>query len=358
MAAESKRIDRTKTSPFMIRTFIKQQPGHKVSYFDGAELPAQDEIQLYTWMDATLQELLISLRALSSPSPLLNVSSDATAPPTLATTFPELHHASAKYIFRAVYPDPSAGGRFQSKELGVVYAKDLSDPSIFNHPFQTNSELGSTDQPEEPVMQAQENNGAKSNGDAMDVTENADTKEETGQEKPKTERESKTLQDMRFHKGDYLSISVVLPKSSASNPSHPTSATGGLNIRGSAANIRGPPGAGRGEFGATSGRQIPWVTSSSSNNERPNPGWKSGGGASAYNSRGRGQGAFSGRRDARDDKEKDKRSPERGGRPGAGTGRGGRSRSRSKSRSRSRSRDQSMASSRSRRRSRSSSPRR
>jgi histone deacetylase complex subunit SAP18 len=349
----------------MIRTFIKQHPGHRTTYFDSGELPAQDEIQLYTWsvpnqltcfisdkmdcrMDATLQELLITLRALSSPSPLLNASPEATVPPTVATTFPELHHASAKYVFRAVYPDPSAGGRFQSKELGVVYAKDLSDPSIFNHPFQKNSELDSANQSAESDMQVQDSGTTKTNGDAMDVTENVDAKEDTSQEKTKTERELKTLQDMRFHRGDYLSISVVLPKSSASNPSHPTGTAPGLNIRGSAINTRGPPSAGRGDFGATTGRQIPWVTNSS-NPDRSNRG---------IAPRGRGQGNFSGRRDTRDDKGKDKRSPDRSGRPGVGTGRGRRSRSRSGSRSKSRSRDQSMASSRSRRRSRSSSPRR
>ena len=171
-------------------------------------------------MDATLREILLTLRSISSPN------------------HTDLQHPLAKYTFRAVYPDTSAGGggRFQTKELGTVFARDLSNVSILSESFEPDS------QPR--------------NGDAMETDK---------EERARREREDRTLEQMRFFPGDYLDIAVILPKSaSAPSGGHGVGPGGpGLQIKGAVAAAaaatslngglrsapgadRWPPGTGRG----------------------------------------------------------------------------------------------------------------
>ena len=332
-------------------------------------------------MNSTLQELLLTLRAVTAQASLPN------APGPASTAIAELHHPSAKYTFRSVYPDPATGGRFQSKDLGDVYARDLSDTAIFEKPFPVLPDPVEVDmKPEESVEDAPAKPAVDSDdvkpeeGDKMDVTDTAGPTNiaEAGPANGKEGgrhatggREARTLADVRFRKGDYLAIAVRFPKTSAASglPPITTGAAGALNIRGSA----GTPASasGRGGFGgrdAGPARQIPWVTSPTTPTTGANPrdarrgaNWR--GGAPT----GPARGGFGGRGDGpadrrgvhppRDNGYGDRRGGTRGGGRG-GASRGAR-RSRSGSRSprrRSRSRDLSMASSRSKSRSRSRSP--
>jgi len=52
------RVDREKTCPFLVRVFYKQNSTHSLSQFDQTNLPPPtEEIQLFTWMDASLREM-------------------------------------------------------------------------------------------------------------------------------------------------------------------------------------------------------------------------------------------------------------------------------------------------------------
>ena len=167
-------------------------------------------------MDATLREILLTLRSISSPN------------------HTDLQHPLAKYTFRAVYPDTSAGGggRFQTKELGTVFARDLSNVSVLSESFDPDS------QPR--------------NGDAMETDK---------EERARREREDRTLEQLRFFPGDYLDIAVMLPKG-ASTPGAPGVGPG-LHIKGAVAaaaaansingGFRGAPGPDRWGAGAARG---------------------------------------------------------------------------------------------------------
>jgi histone deacetylase complex subunit SAP18 len=323
-------------------------------------------------MDSTLQEVLLTLRAVASPAPSFNTASGNINP----TASPELHHPLAKYTFRSVYPDPATGGRFQSKDLGDVYARDLSDIAIFDKPFPVLSEPVEVKMEDTLKKEAVDDipgvfadpSGERPVEEAMDTTDTAAPNDTNGKDAGKhtTGRESRTLQDLRFRKGDYLAISVRFPKAAATSGIPPISTTigagipAGLSIRGSAG---GPPIPGRGGFGVRDVgpvRQIPWVTSPVTPTTGTNPRdvrrgahWR--GGAPTGPSRG----GFGGKPDGpgdrraipspREERNVDRRWGSRVGRSGGLLRGGRRSRSRSRSPRRSRSRDLSMASSRSRR---------
>ncbi|CCA72559.1 hypothetical protein PIIN_06496 [Serendipita indica DSM 11827] len=417
MASSSNRIDRAKTdtnndffltcsafhrpnnsllvalerqvTPFLIRTFVRASPGLRTSHFSGASLPTESEYQIYTWqvcslclllstnhfsskrMDATLSELLLTLRAQGAPPTL---SSTGTTLDT-STSRNEVYSSTAKYVFRSIYPDPSPagnrdranGGTFQSKELGVVYAKDLSDAASLDDGWEPNS----SDTNRRDMNGPREEKKAKDGEDAMDTTElpterppkdsSPPPEQETnrsgdgGTGNTSTSRETRTLAELRFRPGDYISVTVVFPKGESGPP--PSAGGGGANsgFGASGLNIRGSAGGGIGSRGdAGPPRQIPWVTgTSAAEPSRPGGAFSSTGGGW----RGRGGGGPPGRADRDRDvpPPRDDRTRDYGGRGrGRGAGTRGHPRSRSRSitrgrqRSRSRSMDRSMASSRSR----------
>jgi hypothetical protein len=49
------------TSPFLVRVFVKQYPGHRTAQFDGPDFPSQDEYQVYTWFAHASYAFLLSL---------------------------------------------------------------------------------------------------------------------------------------------------------------------------------------------------------------------------------------------------------------------------------------------------------
>lgn len=171
-------VDRTKTTPFLLRLFYRQNVFHSPSEFTTVPITqtlAQSSLQLYTWPDATLSELT-SLVASAMPDLLPN--------PSVGT----------RIGYRLLYPDtrsisgPGADegrGRWLSKELGsVVVGEDLPD----------DHEMDGEDDHAAPTALR------KLGGDA-----------------------DKTLADARFVIGDYVSCAIVPPRSDGSVAPLPTS---------------------------------------------------------------------------------------------------------------------------------------
>ncbi|KAH9986133.1 Sin3 associated polypeptide p18-domain-containing protein [Russula vinacea] len=204
-------VDREKTAPFLIRAFVKVGSYHRLAQFQDGPLPIPDELQIFTWKDATLFELLTTIRN--------------SAPNTL-----EYRHPLARYSFRTIYADAGNRGQFAQKDLGTVYSRD------------TLGESGT-------VEQLLDDDSA--------VQDSADR-----------QKDARTLDELRFVPGDYLCVAVMLPKNvqanfsidpstlkspgGASSPSVPTNgwkSAGGVG-RGGPNAPSGPggsaPGAGRG----------------------------------------------------------------------------------------------------------------
>ncbi|KAI0650907.1 Sin3 associated polypeptide p18-domain-containing protein [Trametes meyenii] len=168
-------VDREKTAPFLIRTFIKIGTFHRLQQFEDGPLPLADEQAIYTWKDATLREVLTTLRS--------------TAPGST-----EYRHPLARYAFRAVFADAAARGRFSQKELGTVYSRDIL------------GEPGSLDRPAPRLVEDDETGSSQA-----------------------TEQD-RTLDELRFVPGDYLCVAVHLPK----GVTVPAGPGGELAIKGSA----------------------------------------------------------------------------------------------------------------------------
>ena len=318
----------------------------------------------------------MTLRAQGAP-PIL--SSTGTTLET-STSRSEIYSSTAKYVFRSIYPDPSpagnrdhraSGGTFQSKELGVVYAKDLSEASILDDGWEPNSidtNKGTVDGPREEEK-------TKEGEDVMDTNEMPIERPPKDSSPPAEKtttnlgdvrngnasgpRESRTLADLRFHPGDYITITVVFPKGDSGPPPSAGGAgasggfgASGLNIRGSAG---GRVGDSRGDTGPP--RQIPWVTGTSA--AGPSAHSRTGGFSSGSGWRGRGGGGPPGRGDRDRERERDippprdGRTREYGARGRGAGGRGARSRSRDRSMGSSRSRSKRRSPPRSKSRSRS-----
>lgn len=273
--------------------------------------------------DATLRELLTSLR-------------------NIAPQTPEYRHPLARYSFRAIYADSASRGRFSSKDLGIVYSRDiLGEPGTLVSPA--------------PRLLEDENPGeGGADGDVW-------------REKSDREREERTLDELRFVPGDYMCVAVLLPKNvnvvtgererdvgiKGAAAAGGASAANGWKTSGGGAGVRG----GDGGWG---GSLVPGSAGGGAPTGRGGGHWRGGSDAplvpaSTRGGRGRGGGGdFAGRDrdfDARDrdrerdrDRDRDRRGPPMmGGRdspPHRGGGRervGGRGRGRrSFSRSRSR----------------------
>ncbi|KAG9317753.1 Sin3 associated polypeptide p18-domain-containing protein [Chiua virens] len=156
-------VSREKTAPFLIRSFVKVGTFHRLSLFEEGTLPTTDEHQIFTWKDATLREVLTTLRN--------------TTP-----QIPEFRHPLARYSFRAIYADGANKGRFAQKELGIVYSRDIL------------GEPGSLELPAARLLE-------DSDDQHRELTER--------------EKEERTLEELRFVPGDYLCVSIILPKGAA-----------------------------------------------------------------------------------------------------------------------------------------------
>ncbi|KAL4076308.1 Sin3 associated polypeptide p18-domain-containing protein [Scleroderma yunnanense] len=270
-------VSREKTAPFLIRTFVKVGTFHRLSLFEEGTLPTTDEQQIFTWKDATLREVLTTLRS-------------------AAPQIPELRHPLAKYSFRAIYADAANRGRFAQKELGMVYSRDIL------------GEPGNLESPAPRLLEDVDNEN---------------------REPTEREKEERSLDELRFVPGDYLCVSVILPKSAT-----------GAAVQGEVAPNKPLSGA-NGWRGAPAARPTDAGWGSRAPAGRGGGHWRGESNPSPPGGRGRGgRGDFAGRdRDFDHTREPERRvppprrdsPPQRGGRGG---GRGGR-RSPSGSRSRS-----------------------
>ncbi|KAH9854872.1 Sin3 associated polypeptide p18-domain-containing protein [Lenzites betulinus] len=248
-------IDREKTAPFLIRTFVKVGMFHRLQQFEDGPLPLADEQQVYSWKDATLREVLTTLRS------------------TVPSTATEYHHPLARYAFRAVFADPAARGRYSQKELGTVYSRDiLGEPGSLDHPA--------------PRF-LDDNEPASAPGSEQD----------------------RTLDELRFSPGDYLCVAVHLPRGATRLPVP----GGDLAIKGSAVGAGPAVGASNGWKGAGARGDGGWGGSIST---APGPGsglGRGGGGGAGHwrgnssvetpaprGARGGGRGDFGGGRDRED----------------------------------------------------------
>lgn len=234
-----------------------------------------------TRKDATLREVLTTLR-------------------NAASQIQEFRHPLARYSFRAIYADAANRGRFAQKELGMVYSRDiLGEPGTLESPA--------------PRLLDDADGGSR--------------------EQTEREKEERTLDELRFVPGDYLCVSIILPKAAAAAVA--AASQGDTSAKAPIPNgWRSAPPArqGDGGWGATApvGRGGGhWRGDSNP----PPPSGPRGRGAGA----GRG-GDFAGRdRDFDRNRDSDRRPPPRRDSPPHRGGRGGRGGKRSPSDSRSRS---------------------
>ncbi|XP_016499525.1 histone deacetylase complex subunit SAP18-like isoform X2 [Nicotiana tabacum] len=91
-------VDREKTCPLLLRVFTKIGGHHSDNDFAVRGKEPKDEVQIYTWMDATLRELTDLVKEVA----------------------PEARRRDASLSFAFVYPDKR--GRFVVREVGRTYS--------------------------------------------------------------------------------------------------------------------------------------------------------------------------------------------------------------------------------------------
>ncbi|KAH8979365.1 Sin3 associated polypeptide p18-domain-containing protein [Lactarius hatsudake] len=259
-------VDREKTAPFLIRAFVKTGSFHRISQFEDGPVPIADELQIFTWKDATLYELLTTIRN--------------SAPSTL-----EYRHPLARYSFRTIYADAGNRGQFAQKELGVVYSRD------------TLGDLGTVEQL--PLADTADANDDSKSEDADPVQSSTLARQ----------KDARTLDELRFVPGDYLCVAVMLPKNvQASFPGEATATSPSLQKGPAPANgwkNAGVGGVGRGALGSSGpGASAPGTG-------RGGGHWRGGSDAPPQPARGRGErgGGARGERDGgrfRDDRDRDR----------------------------------------------------
>ncbi|KAL9246770.1 hypothetical protein vseg_020264 [Gypsophila vaccaria] len=91
-------VDREKTCPLLLRVFTKVGGHHTVEDFAIRGKEPKDEVQIYTWKDATLRELTDLVKEVS----------------------PNARRRDAKLSFATVYPDKN--GRMQLRKVGQTFS--------------------------------------------------------------------------------------------------------------------------------------------------------------------------------------------------------------------------------------------
>ncbi|CAG8441618.1 16405_t:CDS:2 [Acaulospora morrowiae] len=91
-------VDREKTVPFLLRMFWRQGNHHRPDDYTPEHLPTENEVQIYTWKDATLKEIANLFR---------EVNGEANQP-------------NARLSFKLVYVD-NLRGKYTFKDLGMVH---------------------------------------------------------------------------------------------------------------------------------------------------------------------------------------------------------------------------------------------
>jgi len=93
---EPLKIDREKTCPLLLRVFCQIGRHHKTDEFNRGRTPA-NELQIYTWKDATLKEIMGLVKEVN----------------------PEARRKGTYFDFAVVYPNFNRGG-FMIKEVGTT----------------------------------------------------------------------------------------------------------------------------------------------------------------------------------------------------------------------------------------------
>jgi len=92
-------VDREKTCPLLLRVFCNQARHNNMSEYMRGSTP-QNELQIYTWMDATLKELTGLIKEVN----------------------PESRRKGTYFDFAVVYPDLRQGPRCNSRDIGTTVA--------------------------------------------------------------------------------------------------------------------------------------------------------------------------------------------------------------------------------------------
>ncbi|KAH7066652.1 Sin3 associated polypeptide p18-domain-containing protein [Paraphoma chrysanthemicola] len=193
MAAQAPaKIDRQTTTPFLLRLCFKQGSFHRLDEFDPSLPRLPTHLQIYTWENCSLGELsklLLSALPAQLPQP----------------------YAGTRIVFRLVYPDiqgsnrPGAPGRFIARDIGSVII------------------------------------GARTRGDDIDMDggDGATVAEALKQLDGDPER---TLADVKFIIGDYVTCAILPPLPDGGVPAAPPP----LAAPGRGGPPSGPYGGGRG----------------------------------------------------------------------------------------------------------------
>lgn len=89
-------VDREKICPLLLKVFVSTKRPHKISEYSRGNTPP-NELQIYTWMDASLEELSGLVKEVNA----------------------EARKKGTQFVFRLVYPDPRAPN-FRFREIGSV----------------------------------------------------------------------------------------------------------------------------------------------------------------------------------------------------------------------------------------------
>lgn len=95
-------VDREKTCPLLLRVFTKNGAHHTVEDFSMRGKEPKEEVQIYTWRDATLRELTELVKEVS----------------------PSARRRDARLSFAFVYPDRR--GRNVIRNVGLTHANGAS----------------------------------------------------------------------------------------------------------------------------------------------------------------------------------------------------------------------------------------
>ncbi|XP_784248.2 histone deacetylase complex subunit SAP18 [Strongylocentrotus purpuratus] len=90
-------IDREKTCPLLLRVFCSNNRHHQEHEFSRGTVPA-NELQIYTWMDATLKELSSLVKEVN----------------------PDARRRGTYFDFAIVHPHPRRNQAYQMREIGMT----------------------------------------------------------------------------------------------------------------------------------------------------------------------------------------------------------------------------------------------
>ncbi|XP_063931552.1 uncharacterized protein LOC135143587 [Zophobas morio] len=94
--APSLRVNRDETCPFLLRVFPKYNNHHRIESYQHGKVPEDLELNMHTWMDASLKELGTLIKSIE----------------------PESRRKHTRINFSCVYP--TARGHMMMKEIGTI----------------------------------------------------------------------------------------------------------------------------------------------------------------------------------------------------------------------------------------------